>query len=345
MGKVGSSIAVVCFPGALSLAIVFLEYDGYYTHQLPLVPSGIQADERKNAALLHCAAGSQVVRVAHAGRNAVEAVAGAGLSIGAKLKPTVERLHEVGFSNSQVSKAIARCPRLRGYSSEANLKPIVEWLHEIGLSKAQVSSAIASHPELLALRIEANLKPTVEWLHEVGLSQAQVSKAIATYPALLGCSIETNLKPTVEWLHEVGLSKVQVSKAIATFPKLLCYSIEANLKPTVTWLHEAGLSEAEVSTVLASHPRVLGYSIEKNLSPKLSLLQRYYTADSIRAMIAVFPALLAYSHARLENRLLILHGRGQLSRLFTAISLTQVRFGQRFPASVNWQWLNLRRRR
>ena len=142
-GKVGSSIAVVCFPGALSLAILFLEYDGYYTHQLPLVPSGIQADERKNAALLHYAAGSQVVRVAHAGRNAVEA-------IGAKLKPTVEWLHEVGFSN-QVSKAIARCPRLRGYSSEANLKPTVEWLHEIGLSKAQVSSAIASHPALLAL--------------------------------------------------------------------------------------------------------------------------------------------------------------------------------------------------
>eukprot|EP00439_Symbiodinium_sp_Y106_P046952 s442_g6.t1 len=306
-GKVGSSIAVVCFPGALSLAILFLEYDGYYTHQLPLVPSGIQADERKNAALLHYAAGSQVVRVAHAGRNAVEAIV-------AKLKPTVEWLHEVGFSN-QVSKAIARCPRLRGYSSEANLKPTVEWLHEIGLSKAQ-----------------ANLKPTVEWLHEVGLSKAQVSKAIATYPALLGCSIETNLKPTVEWLHEVGLSKAQVSKAIATFPKLLCYSIAANLKPTVKWLHEVGLSEAEVSTVLASHPRVLGYSIEKNLSPKLSLLQRYYTADSIRDMIAVFPALLAYSHARLENRLLILYGCGQLSRLFTAISLTQVRFGQRFPA-------------
>ena len=70
--------------------------------------------------------------------------------IGAKMKPTVEWLHEVGFSN-QVSKAIARCPRLRGYSSEANLKPTVEWLHEIGLSKAQVSSAITSHPALLAL--------------------------------------------------------------------------------------------------------------------------------------------------------------------------------------------------
>eukprot|EP00439_Symbiodinium_sp_Y106_P052949 s442_g7.t1 len=340
-------------PGVLTKknAVLFLEYDGYYRHQLP---SGIAADERKSAALMHYApAGSRIVRVAHAGRNVSggddrvvevvvntwqpgsqrylwrvvcqlaqqlsskssgllrpasrarllevshqaghvdlepaksfvqeailssrgatretrrtevlaflqedialpEAVAEAALqkftpllrlSIEAKLKPTVEWLHEVGLSKVQVSNAIAKSPCLLGYSIEANLKPTVEWLHEVGLSKAQVSKAIATFPQWLGLSIEANLKPTVEWLQEVGLSKAQVSQAIAKSPRLLSYSIEANLKPTVEWLHEVGLSKVQVSKAIATFPQLLGLSIEANLKPTVEWLQEVGLSKANL---------------------------------------------------------------------------------------------------
>ena len=140
------------------------------------------------------------------------------------------------------------------------------------------------------------------------------------------------MKPTVEWLHEVGLSEAQVSKAIARFPQLLGYSFEEKLKPSVQWLHEVGLCEAQVPGVLASHPPVLGYSIEENLSPKLSLLQTYYTADSIRDMIAAFPTLLSYAQARLEDRLAILHRCGQLSKLLSAVTLTQDRFEQRFPA-------------
>ncbi|OLQ02654.1 6-methylsalicylic acid synthase [Symbiodinium microadriaticum] len=252
-----------------------------------------------------------------------------GYSIEANLKPTVEWLHEVGLSNAQVTKTIATYPSLLGLSIEGNLKPTVEWLHEVGLSKAQVSKAIATHPPLLGLSIEANLKPTVEWLHEVGLSEAQMSKAIAKFPPLLWLSIEANLKPTVEWLHEVGLTEAQVPKAIAKYPRLLGCSIEANLKPTVQWLHEVGLSEAQASGVLATHPQVLGYSIEKNLSPKLSLLQHYYTTDSIRDMIAAFPTLLSYAHSRLEDRLAILHSCGQLSKFLCTVALTQVRFEQR----------------
>ena len=390
-------------PGVLTKknAVLFLEYDGYYRHQLP---SGIAADERKSAALMHYApAGSRIVRVAHAGRNVSggddrvvevvvntwqpgsqrylwrvvcqlaqqlsskssgllrpasrarllevshqaghvdlepaksfvqeailssrgatretrrtevlaflqedialpEAVAEAALqkftpllrlSIEAKLKPTVEWLHEVGLSKVQVSNAIAKSPCLLGYSIEANLKPTVEWLHEVGLSKAQVSKAIATFPQWLGLSIEANLKPTVEWLQEVGLSKAQVSQAIAKSPRLLSYSIEANLKPTVEWLHEVGLSKVQVSKAIATFPQLLGLSIEANLKPTVEWLQEVGLSKVQVSRAIAKSPCLLGCSIEANLKPTVEWLHEVGLSKvQVSKAIATFPQWLGLS--------------------------------------------------
>ncbi|CAE7572734.1 MTERF5 [Symbiodinium necroappetens] len=255
-----------------------------------------------------------------------------GYSIEANLKPTVEWLHQVGLSDAQVSKAIAKCPQLLGYSIEGNLKPTVQWLHELGLSEGQVSKAIANCPQLLGLSIEGNLKPTVEWLHQVGLSDAQVRKAIAKSPQLLWLSIEGNLKPTVEWLQQVGLSDAQVCKAIAKSPQLLWLSIARNLKPTVEWLHQdVGLSDAQVCKAIEKFPPLLSYSTAKNLSPKFRFLQSYYDAASIRDMIVACPALLGYSRARLEHRLNILHGQGQLSKLVSAMTLTNARFKLRVP--------------
>ncbi|CAE7271551.1 MTERF5 [Symbiodinium sp. CCMP2592] len=348
-------------PGVLTKkeAVLFVEYDGYYRHQLP---SGIVADERKNAALLQYApAGSRIVRVAHAERNvsggddrAAEVVVSTwqpGHQAGCvDLEPARSFVQEVILSSgggtresrrarvlafleknialpeAVAEKALQKFTTLLGHSIEAKLKPTVEWLHVVGLSKVQVSKAIATHPQLLGYSIAANLKPTVEWLHEVGLSKGQVSKVIASFAPLLGYSIEANLIPTVEWLHEVGLSKVQVSKAIAIHPQLLGYSIEAKLKPTVEWLHVVGLSKVQVSKAIATHPQLLGYSIAANLKPTVEWLHEVgLSKGQVSKVIASFAPLLGYSiAANLKPTVEWLHevglSKGQVSKVIASFA-------------------------
>ena len=213
--------------------------------------------ERKNAALLHYAPiGSQVVRVAHAGRSlsgeeerVVEAVACVWLS--GSRKSLLKAVYEVAQLLSRSLGAIW-CPKARACLLEfpypacrGSLEPAQVFIQEarftnatgrresrrnevltflqddMGLAEPPAEAALQKCARLLSCSVEANLKPTVEWLHEVGLSEAQVLKAISSHPQLLGYSIEANLKPTVEWLHKVGLSDARVSKAIAIFPSCL----------------------------------------------------------------------------------------------------------------------------
>ncbi|CAE7253203.1 MTERF4, partial [Symbiodinium sp. CCMP2456] len=190
-----------------------------------------------------------------------------GYNIEANLKPTVEWIKGLGLRQSQVAKMITRCPQVLSYSIEANLKPTVEWIKGLGLSQSQVAKVISSYPQVLGLSIESNLERTVEWIQGLGLSQSQVAKVIATFPPVLGLSIEANLKPAVEWFKGLGLSQSQVAKVIATFPQVLGLSIEANLKPTVEWIKGLGLSQSQVAKVILRRPQVLGMSIEGNLKP------------------------------------------------------------------------------
>ena len=333
----------LALPGVLKKksAILFVEYDGYYRHHQP---EGMEADERKNAALAHYApAGSHIVRVAHAGRNFSQALdnvvevvvdtwqSGSNRSIlkcayqiaqslATRLSEVLhpawkERLLEFSHGTRQLNLEAARNFSKKVVFSRSARRSENE-RHEILAFMQQHfclgDMVVEKCPSLLGLSIEANLKPTVAWLHSVGLSDDQVSKAIAAHPQLLGCSIEANLKPTVEWLRSVGLSDDQVSKAIAAQPQLLGCSIEANLKPTVEWLRSVGLSDDQVSKAIAAQPQLLGCSIEANLKPTVEWLRSVgLSDDQVSKAIAAHPQLLGCSiEANLKPTVEWLHSVG-----------------------------------
>ncbi|CAE7746631.1 MTERF2, partial [Symbiodinium necroappetens] len=366
-------------PGVLKEknAVLFLEYDGYYRHQLP---SGIAADERKNAALMHYApAGSRVVRVAHAGRNVsrgddrvIEVVVSTWQpGTQRSLRRTVWQLAQ--HLSSKLHGLLRPAPRARilevphpgqvdlepahsfvqeatlsggGGTAESRRTEVLAFLQEvIALPEAVAEAALRKFPPLLGCSIEANLKPTVDWLHDLGLSKAQVSKAIAKYPRLLGYSIEANLKPTVEWLHEVGLSKAQVTKSVATYPSLLGLSNEANLKPTVEWLHEVGLSKAQVTKAMATYPSLLGLSIEANLKPTVEWLHEVVLSKAqVTKAIATHPQLLGLSiEANLRPTVEWLHEVGlSKAQAYKAIATLPQLLGYSIEANLKptVEWLH-----
>ena len=258
-----------------------------------------------------------------------------GLSIDGNLKPTMAWLKDVGLGGAQVAKVIAASPQVLGYSIEGNLKPTVAWLKDVGLGGAQVAKVIAVFPSVLGLSIDGNLKPTVAWLKDVGLGGAQVAKVIAVSPQVLGYSIEGNLKPTMAWLKDVGLGGAQVAKVIAVSPQVLGYSIEGNLKPTVEWLKHVGLSHPQIVTIIARFPPLLGLSVQGNLSRKWLLLERFFSADEICAMIVYLPQLLSCSYARILHRCRVLRQAGCLSKLASVMTLTESKFSRRFADAIS----------
>ena len=200
---------------------------------------------------------------------------------------TTEELFNIlsshGLSGSR-TQLLANNSHLLRLSSERQLKPSLRYLFSLGLSESKITEAVVRYPKILGLSVEHKLKPAVQWLSDLGLSGHQIIRAAtspSTSPSILGYSIEQNLKPTVQWLLDLGLTKSQAAKAVATSPSILGLSIEGNLKPTVQWLLDLGLTKSQAAKAVATSPSILGLSIEGNLNTWPLPLQLAYSSVAV----------------------------------------------------------------
>ena len=86
-------------------------------------------------------------------------------------KGTVKGKIGIDFISEQganASRAVLRHPQLLGLSIEAKLRPTVRYLASIGVD---VGRAINGHPALLSLSLDGKLRPTVAYLQEAGLQE------------------------------------------------------------------------------------------------------------------------------------------------------------------------------
>ena len=54
-----------------------------------------------------------------------------------------------------MAKVVARHPQVLGLSIEAKMKPTVAWLEDVGLNRAQVAKVVAGFPQVLGYSLVA----------------------------------------------------------------------------------------------------------------------------------------------------------------------------------------------
>merc|ERR1711907_545566 len=84
---------------------------------------------------------------------------------------------------------MAGYPQLLCLSLEGNLKPTVRWFRELGLTDTQVAKAVARYPLLLCYSVENNMKRKVALLQQL-FAADEIIRMIARFPQLLGYSWE-----------------------------------------------------------------------------------------------------------------------------------------------------------
>ena len=224
-----------------------------------------------------------------------------GQSIQKTLCPKLRWFLHVGFSKSQVAKAVARCPQLLRLSIEQNLEPTMMWFIDLGLTKGQFAKAVADHPHILGLSLDQNLERKVHWFEGLGLTKIQIVKTVVRCPWLLSFSIEQNLELKVRCLSDFGFCRSQIAKAIANQPQILGLSIELNLEPTMMWFIDLGLTKHQLAKAVADHPQILGLSLDQNLERKVRWLEVLGLAKiQIAKVVAAYPRMLGYNIGNLE---------------------------------------------
>ena len=96
----------------------------------------------------------------------------------------------------------------------------MQWLRELGLTEDDVARVIARFAAMLWLSIEENLKPTVQWLRDQGLAKTDVAKVISSFPHILALSLGRNLKPKLRLLLD-WFSSEQVRHLLVHYPYVL----------------------------------------------------------------------------------------------------------------------------
>ena len=130
------------------------------------------------------------------------------------------RLFAEGFSPASIECMLNRA-HLSGKFVEAKLESRMQRLSNLGQSQSQIREAIATSFPVLGDTLQKNVKPTLQWFSNLGLDQQQVGKAIANCPSIFGSNALQTLQATVLWLLDLGLSHRQVVKVVGRCPEVL----------------------------------------------------------------------------------------------------------------------------
>ncbi|CAE7241181.1 MTERF4 [Symbiodinium sp. CCMP2592] len=289
-------------------AALFVEYDGSDGHRD--AEDGKEAELKTNALLRYSPKGSQVLRISHAAR--------VDSGRAAQCVDAIVNVWREGHEPS-LTKAVSQTVWAMLTSREIVLREDVRRrLDAFGVSepKPRFNKASEFASKAVVRDVEGQKANVLAFLEEdLDLSRPQIEALARKCPTTFwGINVDGKLKP------------MEVAKVIARLPQVFGYSIDAKLKLTVTWLEKVGLTRSEVAGVIATFPQVLSLSIENNLSPKHLFLLEHFSRDEVRDMILYLPALLGYGFSRLRHRLHVLQKHEAVSRLASAMSLTDARF-------------------
>ncbi|MQL93855.1 hypothetical protein Taro_026504 [Colocasia esculenta] len=130
---------------------------------------------------------------------------------------------------------------------------VLALLRSHGFTDAQISEAVARSPRVLLSKAEEKLGPKLRFLTRAGLS----TELIARRPTLLRRSLDRHLRPWFEFLRCFLVSAEDVRTMFRRHKWFLDFDVKSTLIPNVSFLLELGIAAPAISRLMVTHPRSL----------------------------------------------------------------------------------------
>ncbi|KAK3417893.1 transcription termination factor MTERF9, chloroplastic [Eucalyptus grandis] len=143
------------------------------------------------------------------------------------------------------------------FETSARPDAVVNVFKSHGFSQSQISGIIRKCPPLILARPERTLLPKLKYLRSVGFSGSDLAPMITAAPYLLTRSLEKRLIPTFGRLRDfLGCDKSAVT-AIRRSPRILLHGFEATVDRVVKILRDNGVRESSIMWLVKCHFRTL----------------------------------------------------------------------------------------
>jgi len=230
---------------------------------------------------------------------------------------------QVGLSRDEITKVVAKLPRLLEYREERYLKPRLDFLlGPCGVAVLNLPKVVVRAPSVFTVDLNRTLLPRVNFLVEqlCLTDPASIGKLIVRHPQALTLSDESMAK-RINFLHtQIGLSPEDAGRAVLAHPQILHYSLESMLEK-VDYLHSVGFSKQQVATCIKRIPQVFSLSVHSNIAPKW-----HYYIEQLGGSVKSLAASPQYFTLSLQGRIVPRH---------TYLASVFVAKGQEPPPFIN----------
>lgn len=148
---------------------------------------------------------------------------------------------------------------------ENSQKPdsVIAVLKDHGFSQTQISNLVRRCPSVLLMDTKKNLLPKLQFFQAKGLSDSDMTKILSGFPYILRRSLTKKIIPSYDFFKNLLESDEKVLIALKRFMGILQLDIESDFAPNFEILREHGVPESNIVTLIGNQPRSLLKSPEK----------------------------------------------------------------------------------
>ncbi|GMH41185.1 hypothetical protein BSKO_09095 [Bryopsis sp. KO-2023] len=157
----------------------------------------------------------------------------------------------VGFTNEELMRVIAKQPTLFTRSVEKKITPVVKFLGELGFRGEDLKSVVTRATRIFTLSLEKKVKPRVQAFKDLGFGDEELVEFLLKRP----WSIEMDIVPKIEWVRqamEVTDNK-DLRALLHEHPKLLANNV-GDMSSGFKYLLMEGVPRGQALELLCKQP-------------------------------------------------------------------------------------------
>ena len=185
----------------------------------------------------------------------------ASVQMAISLPPAIEWLQRAGYTGSDVSQMLSRCPKLVRQTNTSELELSVSFLRdELNLRSYDMRKVTREAPELLMAA--SNMADTLSALQSLGLQPKHLRAAVVRWPPLLTVRPEQVIQVSEFLANEADFPRLAIASLYRHAPWVLEHDAALRYRPAVQFLQSLGVNRTQelnsrsVQYVVRAFPRV-----------------------------------------------------------------------------------------
>lgn len=202
-------------------------------------------------------------------------------------KKNLDMMTELGMSEAQQKKVVLSCSSMFSVRSEIIMRKWAWFVQNIGFTNEEMVKLVARHPTIFSRSLQNKIEPIVSELKGLGLDRSDIKGVLTDASQILSISLEKRLKPRIACLKELEFGEEELRTFIRKFP----WSLEKNIPPKVEWMKTTlELDTQHLRELIVSHPKLLNVNLESTTESFQYLLKQGLTRWQSLDLIVLQPS-------------------------------------------------------